>query len=386
MIYIDNHATTQLDGKVLEAMMPYLTEEYGNASSNHRHGLAAAAALDESRQHVSTILSCHKENIYFTGGATESNNTIIKGMFFNALRRGIKNPHFISTEIEHKCILESLKYIMKFGADVTFLKVDSNGEINLRELEESIKPSTLLISVMMANNEIGVVNPIKDIVDIAHRHDVPVHTDAAQAIGKMRVNVTELGIDAMSSSAHKHYGPKGIGTLYIANTIKDRVDPLLHGGGQEDGMRSGTSNTPGIVGLGESMRLFCDDQYIAKEMGRQDKLIAQLYQGLREIVPNVQLNGPELHSPSRLPNNLNVSFPTINEKIFNKKIKGLMISSGSACSSADLKPSYVLSAIGVADETALKSYRFGVGKNTTTNDIEKTLEIIKTAYDFAKIS
>lgn len=386
MIYIDNHATTQLDGRVLEVMMPYLTSEYGNASSSHRHGLVAAAAIDTARQLVAQSIHGAAQNIYFTAGATESNNTVIKGTFLNALRRGIQAPHFISTEIEHKCILESLKYIEKLGAKVTFLKVDEAGAIDLNELESSMSDSTVLVSVMMANNEIGVINPIKEIVEICHRHNVLVHTDAAQALGKLRVDVEDLGIDMMSSSAHKHYGPKGIGTLYITSAARELVDPLLHGGGQERGMRSGTSNTPGIVGLGESMRLFCNDDYVATEAKRQDELVEKLYQGLRDIIPSVRLNGPELHSPFRLPNNLNVVLPNVNEKVFNKKIKGLMISSGSACSSADLKPSYVLSALGLSDELALRSYRFGTGKDTTVQDIDEALTIIKNAYDLAKLS
>jgi cysteine desulfurase len=382
MIYLDNHATTPLDGRVLDAMMPYLTDQFGNASSVHRYGFVAGVAVEQARQEVAQTIHANPSEVYFTSGATESNNTIIKGVYFNSLRtkRNLK-PHFIFTTVEHKCVLEAARYIEQLGADVTFIGVNEYGELSVKELQAALRPSTVLASVMLANNEIGTINPIKDLADICHSNNTLLHTDAAQTIGKIRVDVKALGVDFMSTSAHKHYGPKGMGILYVSNEAKPYVDPLLHGGGQEGNLRSGTKNTAGIVGLAESMRLFCNDSYIQEEAVRERELITTLYEGLKQAIPNLIVNGVSIGSANRLPNNLNVSFPSINEKLFNKKLKGLMISSGSACSSNDLRPSYVLMAMGRSEEVALKSFRFGISKNTQTEDIQEALDIFLKTYE-----
>ena len=380
MIYLDNNATTALDPAVLDAMMPYLTEEYGNPSSTHKHGARAAFAVESAREKLAASLSTDSHAVYFTSGATESNNTVLKGAYFTALKRGNSAPHFIVSEIEHKCVLNTASFLEDMGADVTYLKVDAKGIINPDDLANAIRPSTVLASVMWVNNEIGAINDIAALASVCHDKGVLFHTDAAQAMGKLSVDVSTIGADFISGSAHKFYGPKGIGFLVASPSAISHITPLLHGGGQESGVRSGTLNVAGIVGLGAAAELFCHDAFVQTEASRQSLLASQLFEGLRKIFPDTTLNGPEL-GVHRIANNLNVSFPSLNEKMFNKKLKGLMVSSSSACSSADLKASYVLRAIGLDEAIALKSYRFGIGKDTTDRDIVDALTIIQQTRD-----
>lgn len=380
MIYLDNNATTRLDSRILDAMMPYFGEEYGNPSSAHKHGLKAMLAVDKARDDIAGVLGAHSSEIFFTSGATESNNTVLKGSYFKAIQQGNVKPHYIVGAIEHKCVLNAAHFLESLGAEVSYVAPSNEGVINVDDVAEAIRPNTVLVSLMWANNEIGSINPINEIAAVCQKAGVLFHTDAAQAIGKLTVNTSKTSIDFLTGSAHKFYGPKGVGLLYIKRDSRDSIEPLLHGGGQEDGVRSGTLNVPGIVGMAHTVKLFCSEQYVVGESQRQHVLAETLYQGLKVIAPNIQLNGPPI-GHSRLSNNVNVSLPSINEKIFNKKIKGLMISSGSACSSAELKASYVLTGIGLPELLAFKSYRIGLGKDTTPEEVNDALKILSDAYE-----
>lgn len=380
MIYLDNNATTRLDDGVLAAMIPYFGEEYGNPSSAHKHGLKAMLAVDKARDEIAEVLGAQTSEIFFTSGATESNNTVIKGTYFKAIQQGNVRPHYIVGAIEHKCVLNAAHFIESLGAEVSYVAPDEEGIVSVDKVVKAIRPNTILVSLMWANNEIGAINPIGEIGAACQKAGVLFHTDAAQAFGKCRINTSEASVDFLTGSAHKFYGPKGAGLLYIKKDQRDSVVPLLHGGGQEDGVRSGTLNVPGIVGMAYAIKMFCNGQYVAEESRRQQVLAETLYQGLTGIASNIRLNGPPI-GHDRLSNNVNVSFPSVNEKIFNKKIKGLMVSSGSACSSAELKASYVLTGIGLPEELALKSYRVGVGKDTTAEEINEALNIMSRAYE-----
>lgn len=385
MIYLDNNATTRTDERVVAAMLPYFTEEYGNPSSSHKFGLKAAMAVEAAREAVANLLGADPSEVFFTAGATESNNTVLKGAYFAAVKKGIERPHFIVNSIEHKCVINAAHFLESIGADVTFVRPNSDGIIEVSDVRDAITSNTILVSSMWANNEIGSINPVLELAQLCDERGILFHTDAAQAIGKINIDLRNSHIHFLTGSAQKFYGPKGTGLLYVKKAARNAIEPLLHGGGQESGLRSGTLNVPGIVGLAEAMKLFCNPEWISSEQPRQLELATRLYDGLKDIDPAVQLNGPAVGSESRLFNNLNVSFPSINEKIFNKTIKGLMISSGSACSSADLKASYVLTEIGLEEALALKSFRIGLAKDTTAEIIDEALRIMRGAFEASTV-
>lgn len=371
-IYLDNHATTKLDPEVLEAMMPYLTDDYGNAASSHVFGMKAEQAIENARTTVATALGATSNEVFFTGGATESNNLVIKGVFDHFAG---KKPHIITTEVEHKCILESCKYVQARGGDVTFLPVDSDGLISLDELKKSIKDTTVLVSVMHGNNEIGTIHNIAEIGKLCHEKGILFHTDAAQTFGKLPINVNDMNIDFLSASAHKIYGPKGVGFVYIRASAQPQVTPLLHGGGQENGMRSGTSNVPGIVGLGKATELAVE--HIDEHYARYKSLRDRLYKGLGDGLSNLLVNGAPIEDTAkRLPHNLNIALRDIDVSVLKRRLRSIAFSSGSACSSADLRPSYVLTAIGRTDTEAHSSLRFGIGRFTTEEEIDTAVSQI----------
>lgn len=359
-IYMDYNATTPLDKRVLEAMLPYLTEHFGNAASrSHAYGWKAAEAVDIARQQVASILGASEKEIIFTSGATESVNLAIKGTF-EAFRH-IGN-HIITVKTEHKVVLDTCQHLEKLGSEITYLEVDSEGNISLENLEKAIRTSTILISVMAANNEIGVIHPIKEIAKIAHQHNVLFHTDATQAVGKIPINVIEDGIDLLSFSGHKIYGPKGVGGLFVRKKLN--IIAQQDGGKHERGMRSGTLNVAGIVGLGEASEI-CQN-IMFEEAIRLSDLRNKLENGILENVPNTQINGD---SRRRLPNTSNINFGKIDGEQLLMDLNEIAVSNGSACNSASTEPSYILKAMGLDDTLAYSSIRFSLGRMTQENDI-----------------
>ncbi|MCG2614630.1 IscS subfamily cysteine desulfurase [Terrimonas sp. NA20] len=370
-IYLDNNATTPCDPRVLEAMMPYFTSVFGNAASRHHSfGWKAEDAVDVARQQVASLIGAEPQEIVFTSGATEANNLAIKGVFEMYAGKG---NHMITTRIEHKAVLDTCTHIEKLGGEVTYISVDKNGRVNLEELEAAIRPGTILIAVMYANNETGTVMQVKEVSDIARRHNVLFFTDAAQAIGKIPVNVQRDGIDLLSLSAHKMYGPKGVGALYVRRkNPRVRLTAQMDGGGHERGYRSGTLNVPGIVGLGKAAEL------CAREMDAEADRLGKLRDKLREALLQLEattLNGDRVHV---LPHVTNISFNYVEGKMlmlgFNRD---LAVSSGSACTSASLEPSYVLKALGIPDEQAHSSFRFALGRFTTEEEVDFAIEKVK---------
>ena len=360
-IYMDYNATTPLDKKVLAAMLPYLTEHFGNAASrSHAYGWKAAEAIDTARQQVADLLGAREKEIVFTSGATESVNLSLKGTF-EALRH--KGNHIITVKTEHKAVLDTCLHLEKLGADVTYLDVDSEGNISLENLEKTIRKNTTLISVMAANNEIGVIYPIKAIAKIAHQHNVLFHTDATQAVGKIPINVQEDDIDLLSFSGHKIYAPKGVGALFVRKKLT--IIAQQDGGKHERGMRSGTLNVAGIVGLGEAAEI-CQNT-MNEEAIRLENLRNKLEQGILQNVPNTAINGNFKH---RLPNTSNISFGKIDGEQLLMNLNEVAVSNGSACNSASTEPSYVLKAMGLADELAYSSIRFSLGRMTQETDID----------------
>jgi len=372
VIYLDNHATTQIDPEVLDTMMPYLTSEYGNAASSHLFGMKAEQAIENARTQVATAIGANTNEVFFTGGATESNNLVIKGVFDHF---SDQKPHIITSAVEHKCILESCKYVEKRGGEITFLPVDADGRVNVEDVKKAIKPNTVLVSIMHGNNEIGSINDIAAIGALCHDKNILFHTDAAQTLGKLPINVDDMHIDMMSASAHKIYGPKGVGFVYIRSSAQPQVTPLLHGGGQELGMRSGTSNVAGIVGLGKALELAVTD--MDKHHEQYKSLRDRLYKRLTDSLDNIVVNGADLADDAkRLPHNLNILLQDIDVSVLKRRLRSIAFSSGSACSSADLRPSYVLTAIGRTDTEAHSSLRFGIGRFTTTEDIDTAADQI----------
>ena len=366
-IYLDYSATTPLDQKVVDAMLPYFTEIYGNAASrSHIFGWEAEEAVEKSRGHIANLIGATAKEIIITSGATEANNLALIGI---AEMYASKGKHIITCLTEHKAIIDPAYYLQTKGYRVTFLEVDKDGVINLQELEEAICDDTILISLMAANNEIGTIHPIKEIGALAKKKGVFFHTDATQAVGKIPIDVQEMGIDLLSLSAHKMYGPKGVGALYIRRkNPKVRVTPIIHGGGHERGMRSGTLNVTGIIGLGEACRL-CKENMTA-EIEKTLVLRERLHKGLEEKIDFLVLNG---HPTKRLPGNLNISFSYIEGESLMMGIEGIAVSSGSACTSASLEPSYVLRALGLEDELAHSSIRFSIGRFTTEEEIDEVV-------------
>jgi cysteine desulfurase len=371
VIYLDNHASTQIDPMVLETMMPYLTTVYGNASSTHAYGIKAEQAVEKARRGAAAIINARPQEIFFTAGATESNNLVIKGVFDHFRD---KKPHMITTLVEHKCILEACNYVRERGAELTLLPVDKNGLVSPQAVASAIKANTVLVSVMHGNNEIGSINPIGEIGAACHEKGVLFHTDAAQALGKIPIDVEAMGIDLLSASAHKIYGPKGVGMVFVRKSAKSQITPLLQGGGQESGIRSGTLNVPGIAGFGRALEIAAGsmtDDHIHASLHRD-----RLYYGLNERLNNIHLNGPAISEPTRLPNNLNILLLDVEVSALKRSVRSVSFSSGSACSSANQKPSYVLTAIGRSEAEAHSSLRFGVGRFTTGRDIDTAVRVI----------
>jgi cysteine desulfurase len=362
---MDYNATTPLDKRVLEAIMPYLTEHFGNtASRSHAYGWKAAEAVDTARQQLADFLGCTKKEIIFTSGATEAVNLAIKGVFETFSQKG---NHIITVKTEHKAVLDTCQHLEKLGADVTYLEVDAEGNISLENLEKAIKKETILISVMAANNETGVIYPIKQIAEIAHRHDVLFHSDATQAVGKMQINVIEDEIDLLNFSGHKLYGPKGVGVLYLRKKLS--IIAQQDGGKHERGMRSGTLNVTGIVGLGEAAEI-CQNS-MSEEADRLSNLRNKLENGILEKLPNTKING---NIAQRLPNTTNICFGKIDGEQLLMNLNKIAVSNGSACNSASTEPSYVLKAMGLDDESAYNSVRFSLGRMTQESDIELAIE------------
>jgi cysteine desulfurase len=368
-VYMDNHATTPVDQRVVDAMLPCFTDQFGNSGSrNHSFGWEAEALIDEARERVAKVIGAKAKEIIFTSGATESDNLALKGVveFYKE-----KGNHIITATTEHKAILDTCKALERKGlAIVTYLPVDKFGLIDLDELRNAITDKTILISIMHANNEIGTIQPLHEIGKIAKEKGVLFHTDGTQAAGKIPVDVEAMGIDLLSLSAHKIYGPKGVGALYVrARNPRVRISPQLDGGGQERGMRSGTLNVPGIVGLGRAMEL-CGE-LMESENERLLRLRERLRQSIMGKLDDVYLNG---HPMMRLPGNLNISFAFVEGESLLMGLKDIAVSSGSACTSATLEPSYVLKALGVGDELAHTSIRFGLGRFNTEDEVDYVAE------------
>ena len=367
-IYLDNAATTPVDKRVLEAMLPYYSDVFGNPSSPYSYGQEAKKAIEEAREKVAKALGADADEIYFTSGGSESDNWALKGVAY-ALKN--KGNHIITTEIEHHAVLHTCRYLEKEGFKVTYLPVDEYGLVKPEDLKKAITDKTILVSIMFANNEIGTIEPIEELVKIAHEKNVYFHTDAVQAVGNIPIDVKKLDVDLLSLSAHKIYGPKGVGALYIKKGVK--IHSLIQGGTQERNRRAGTENVPGIVGLGEAIELITKnlDSHINKLTFLRDKLI----NGILEKIPYARLNG---HPTKRLPGNVNVSFEFIDGEslILNLDMAGICASSGSACTSGSLEPSHVLLAIGLSRELARGSLRLTIGKDNTEEDIDKVLEAL----------
>lgn len=367
-IYMDNHSTTPCDPRVVEAMLPYFTEKFGNsASRNHSFGWEAEEGVDAARKQIAKLINADSKEIVFTSGATESNNLALKGV---AEMYREKGDHVITSSTEHRAVIDPAKSLEKKGVKVTYLSVDKTGTVNPDDVRNAITDKTILISIMLANNEIGTINPIKEIGKIAKEKGVLFHCDATQGVGKIPVNVQELGVDLMSFSAHKIYGPKGIGALYVRRRApRVRLAPMLDGGGHERGMRSGTLPVPLIVGFGKAAEL-CE-QEMATESVRMMALRDRLKAGIMGVMEEVYLNG---HPTERLPGNLNISFAYVEGEALLMGVKEIALSSGSACTSATLEPSYVLRALGVGSDLAHSSIRFGIGRFTTEEEVDYTID------------
>lgn len=370
-IYLDNNATTPMDPRVLEAMTPYFLEHFGNAASrNHPFGWEAEEAVDYAREQVAKLIGADPKEIIFTSGATEADNLAIKGVFEMYASKG---NHIITVNTEHKAVLDTCKHIERSGGEVTYLSVKDDGQVDMAELEAAIRPTTILIAIMYANNEIGVIQPVKEISALAKKKGILFFTDATQAVGKIPVDVQKDGIDLAAFSAHKMYGPKGIGALYVRRkNPRVKVTAQMDGGGHERGMRSGTLNVPGIVGFGKACELARLE--MAEEAQRLSKLRDKLENALLEIEESY-VNGNREH---RLPHVSNISFKYVEgEGLMMGFNKNIALSSGSACTSASLEPSYVLKALGLGDDLAHSSLRFGLGRFTTEEQIDYTIEQVR---------
>ncbi len=369
-IYLDNNATTPCDPRVVEAMVPYLGEHFGNAASrNHSFGWTAEEAVDDAREQIARLIGATAKEIVFTSGATESDNMALKGAidFYSA-----KGKHIITSPIEHKAIIDTARWLERQGCEVTWLPVNDQGMIDPQDVAAAIRPDTVVVSLMHANNEIGVLNPLREIGAICKDRGVLFHTDAAQTAGKVAIDVNEMGLDMVSLSAHKMYGPKGIGALYVRRkNPRVRIAPLMHGGGHERGMRSGTLPVHQIVGFGMAAKLAREE--LPSEVERVNQLAARLRDKLVANVPEILLNG---HIEQRLPGNLNISFTFVEGESLLMALRDVAVSSGSACTSASLEPSYVLRSIGLEDENAHSSIRFGIGRFNTEEEIDYVADLV----------
>ncbi len=380
MIYLDNQATTPVDKRVLSKMIPFFSENYGNPhSTEHGFGQYSNQAVNNARKQISSLIGSDKDEIIFTSGATESNNLAIKG---SAIFRKKSKSHIITVSTEHKCVLESCRSLELEGFKVTILDVDRDGLININSLESAINNDTVLVSIMYANNETGVMQPIKKIGNICKKYNILFHTDAAQAYGKIPIDVNELNIDMMSISGHKIYGPKGIGALYIRGKPRVRLKAIIDGGGQERNFRSGTLPVPLCVGLGEAAKISLLEMH--EEYDRIKILRDYFLNGLKNIFHNLIINGS---MEQRLPNNLNLAIPGVESSDLINKLNEVCISSGSACTSSDLEPSYVLNAMKIEKDIVSSSFRIGLGRFTTKVEIDESIkEITQIANDILSCS
>ncbi|KAG0249759.1 cysteine desulfurase [Actinomortierella ambigua] len=362
-VYLDMQATSPLDPRVLDAMMPYMTELYGNPHSRtHSYGWETEKAVDGAREHIANLIGADSKEIIFTSGATESNNLSIKGVA--RFYKGKKN-HIITTQTEHKCVLDSCRVLTDEGFEVTYLPVGTNGLINMKDLEAAIRPDTALVSIMAVNNEIGVIQPLEEIGKLCRSKKIFFHTDAAQAVGKIPIDVNKMNIDLLSISGHKIYGPKGVGAVYVRRRPRVRLAPLITGGGQERGLRSGTVPAPLAVGLGAACKVALDE--MAYDHERISHLSERLIKGITDKVKHVHRNGDPVQS---YPGCVNLSFAYVEGESLLMALKDIALSSGSACTSASLEPSYVLRALGADDDMAHSSIRFGLGRFTTEEEVE----------------
>lgn len=367
-IYLDNHSTTPCDPRVLEMMLPYFTEKFGNAASrNHSFGWEAEEAVEVARKQIAHLIHADAKELIFTSGATESDNLALQGVVEMYREKG---NHIITSSTEHRAVIDTAKYLEKKGIKVTFLPVDKAGMVSPDDVRNAITDQTILISIMMANNEIGTINPVAAIGKVAKEKGVLFHCDATQGVGKIPVNVQEMGIDLMSFTAHKIYGPKGVGALYVRRKApRVRLEAMMYGGGHERGMRSGTLPVPLIVGFGKACEL-CE-QEMSTESVRMAKMRDRLQEGIMKGMDEVYLNG---HPTERLPNNLNISFAYVEGEALLMGVKEIALSSGSACTSATLEPSYVLRALGVGSDLAHSSIRFGLGRFNTDEEVDYTID------------
>ena len=367
-IYLDYAATTPMRSEVVEAMLPYFTEVFGNPSTIYSYGQEAKEAIEESRSKIARLIKAQEEEIVFTGSGTEADNLALTGIIYAS--EG-KKDHIITSAVEHHAVSETTKFLEKRRYKISYLPVDEYGLVNPDDVKKALTAKTVLISVMHANNEVGTIEPIKEIGRIAREAKVYFHTDAVQAVGHIGVDVKELGVDLLSISAHKLYGPKGVGALYIRKGT--RIAPLMHGGEQEKRRRAGTENVPGIVGLGVAAELALEE--IEEEAGRLRQLRDRLVEGLKERIKHIHFNG---HPVKRLPNNVNICVEYVEGEsmVLNLDLEGICVSTGSACTSSNLEPSHVLSSMGLPPELAHGSLRFTLGKWTTNEDINRVLEVL----------
>lgn len=377
-IYMDYNATTPVDPRVFKAMQPYLEAQFGNASSaSHAFGWQAQSAVKKAREQVAALLGCRSSDVLFTSGATESNNMAILGLVRTHCK---ENPHIITQATEHKAVLEVFEAATEYGAQITVLPVDSNGVIRMDDLRKAVRPNTLMISIMMANNEVGALQPIAEIAELCRERKIVFHSDAAQSACKFAIDLKRLPIDMLSISGHKIYGPKGVGCLIVRKLNRDfELKPLMFGGEQEKKIRPGTLNVAGIVGLGEACALGMQD--VAEECARMHALQAKVLKAIRSQFPQVKLNGPE---ENRLCNNLSFSFPDMHADDMALELSGLAYSSGSACNSSNPKPSHVLTAMGVPEAMARATLRLGMGRFTTEEEVsvvlDKLLKMLQKVY------
>jgi len=368
-IYLDYSATTPVDPRVAEKMIPYITEDFGNpASRSHAYGWSAEKAVENARREVAMLVNADPREIVWTSGATESNNLAIKGAgnFYST-----KGKHIITSATEHKAVIDAVREMERLGFEATYLEPEPNGLINIEKFKAAIRPDTVLTSIMLVNNEIGVVQDIESIGNICRENNVIFHVDAAQATGKVKIDLATLPVDLMSFSAHKTYGPKGIGALYVRRKPRIRIEAQMHGGGHERGMRSGTLATHQIVGMGEAFRI------AREEMDEENKRIRDLHQRLVKGLTEIEETYVNGDLTSRVPHNINVSFNFVEGESLIMAIKDIAVSSGSACTSASLEPSYVLRALGRSDELAHSSIRFSIGRFTKESDVDFTIDLIK---------
>lgn len=380
-VYLDNNATTPVDPRVLEAMLPYFQGSFGNAASrNHKFGWVAEEAVEKARTQVADVLGASSKEIIWTSGATEANNEAIIGA---ARMYGDKGKHIITNRIEHKAVIDPCKYLETQGFEVTWLDPDRTGLLSADKVREAMRDDTILVSIMFANNELGTINPIAEIGAACKARGILFHTDATQAFGKVPIDVNDMGIDLLSLSAHKIFGPKGVGALYVRRKRpRVRLQPLIHGGGHERGIRSGTLNVPGIVGCGAAAEIASSEM-----QAEHDRLVGlrdRLWAGLSEHLTEIYLNGNTEH---RLANTLNVSFLYVEGESMMMGMSDIAVSSGSACTSASLEPSYVLRGIGLGDDLAHSSIRFSLGRFTTAQDIDRTVkQVVDTVNHLRKMS